>query len=265
VKIKIVLLLVIAFSAICANSQNGPFQGMANASVSLSELWSISNNQAGLAKLKNIQAGVYYHNNYTLYETAHKGVVLLLPSQYGNFSMCYNHYGYELYSEHKSGVSYSRTLGKYISAGVQFNYLQYGQPQYYGSRGVPVLETGIVAEPVENMSIGFHVFNPTNTSLAGYISEKVQAVYRFGLSYSFSHDVLLSTEVYKSIFEPVRFKLGLQYEAVKALHFRAGIITEPAQFSFGTGYTFANFVSDVSIQTHPQLPLSYSFSIKYIF
>ena len=100
---------------------------MANASVSLSELWSISNNQAGLAKLKNIQAGVYYHNNYTLYETAHKGVVLLLPSQYGNFSMCYNHYGYELYSEHKSGVSYSRTLGKYISAGVQFNYLQYGQ------------------------------------------------------------------------------------------------------------------------------------------
>lgn len=247
------------------SAQNARFAGMGNASVSTYDLWGALGNQAGLSDLKTLELAAGYENKYQFAETGTQAMVCAVPTRTGNFALSVNRFGYNLYSENNIGLAFARNLGKFISAGIQFDYFNIQQPEAYGNRSVLLFEAGLIAKPIENLFIGAHIFNPTRAKLADYKDERVPTIMRFGLGYYFSKQVLFNIETEKNVYYKARFKAGIEYEPINQLYFRTGFANNPNQYTFGLGYIIWNLDTNIAIVTHEWLPLSTEISLAYKF
>jgi hypothetical protein len=135
----------------------------------------------------------------------------------------------------------------------------------YGQKGIAAGEIGILAEPVDNLFIGAHVFNIWHSKLSTYENEYLPTIFKIGSSYNLYEKALLSIEFEKDLETDLIFKTGLELELVKELYFRAGIATNPTIYSFGLGYTFQSFELNIAFSKHPVLDYSPSLSIIYTF
>lgn len=238
--------------------------GLGSASSSLSDLWSVQNNQAGLGFLKNTQAGVYYQNQFMLKELSTKAFAFAAPTKHGTFGVCVSSFGYSLFSQNKYGLGFGKAFGKNISAGVMMDYLETSIAEY-GKKGSLVAEAGIQAKPAKNFTIGMHVFNPTRTKLADYNDERLPTILRLGADYKFSDKVFIAAETEKDMDRKAMFKAGVEYKPVKELCLRAGISTNPSLSCFGIGLELKHFKLDLSSTYHsifgfsPQMGLLYEF------
>lgn len=262
---KNIILGLCLFTTLLSNAQSGSFAGMGNASVMLHDFWASFSNQAGLANVESPSIGLDYYNHFWLSETGTQRGAFVLPTRSGNFSLSYQRYGYALYSENNLGLAFARKLGELVSAAVQFDYLFYHQSEAYGNRGAFLIETGIIAQLTSEFSVGLHLYNPTRVKLADYQDERVPTLMRFGLAYYFSPWVLLSVETEKNLEQKARFKCGLQYEPVKSLFLRTGLMTQPNVFTAGLGYQIKNFTTDLAFISHETLPLSSQIALTYKF
>ena len=262
-KHKFIILAALLASAVTAGAQDGNFEAMANASVMQNGLWSVNNNQAGLADLQRFAVGINYQNRFQLAETSTKSVAAALHTRTGNFALSFNRFGYSEYSENSFGLAYARQFGERVSAGLQFDYLNINQPSAYGSNGVFLFEVGLQAKPIDNMQVGVHVFNPTKAKMAEYEDERVNTSFRFGVNYFFSQIVQLAAEVEKTMQTDLRCKVGIEYQIINNLYLRTGFRSKPNEFCFGAGYTFKGLTFDFAFSTHQYLPMSTQVSLKY--
>ncbi|MBQ4230429.1 MAG: hypothetical protein II671_02660, partial [Salinivirgaceae bacterium] len=203
---KLIFLTIALLAAVRAGAQDGHFEAMANASVMQSGLWSVNNNQAGLADLQKFAVGINYQNRFQLAETSTKSVAAALHTRTGNFALSFNRFGYSQYSENSFGLAYARQFGELVAAGLQFDYLNVNQPSAYGNNSVFLFEVGLIAKPIANLQIGAHVYNPTKAKMAEYEDERVNTSFRFGASYFFSDIVQLAAEVEKTMQTDLRCK-----------------------------------------------------------
>src|ERR1700752_3541270 len=98
--------------------------GVANASVTFSDLWSAYHNQAGLAYLNDAAAGVYFENKFLISELSLKGFAAAIPTRKaGTFALSATMFVGSLYNEKKAGIGYAKKLSEVFSAGVQLDYL----------------------------------------------------------------------------------------------------------------------------------------------
>lgn len=262
-KHRFIILAVLLATAVTAGAQDGNFEAMANASVMQNGLWSVNNNQAGLADLQKFAVGINYQNRFQLAETSTKSVAAALHTRTGNFALSFNRFGYSQYSENSFGLAYARQFGERVSAGLQFDYLNINQPSAYGNNGVFLFEVGLQAKPIDNMQVGVHVFNPTRAKMAEYEDERVNTSFRFGVNYFFSQIVQLAAEVEKTMQTDLRYKVGLEYQIISNLYLRTGFRSKPNEFCFGAGYTFKGLTFDFAFSTHQYLPMSTQVSLKY--
>ncbi len=239
--------------------------GIGNASVSLSDLWSVQNNQAGLGFVKEINAGVYYQNQFMMKELSTKAFAFAMPTKHGTFGICTSSFGYSLFSQNKYGLAFGKSFGEKISAGVMMDYLQTNIAEY-GKRGSLVAEAGIQAKLMKDLTIGMHLFNLTRTKIADYNDERLPTIMRLGADYKFSEKVFIALETEKDIDKKAIFKAGLEYKPVKELYLRAGISTNPSLSCFGIGINLKQFRLDLSSTYHstfgfsPQVGLLYKFA-----
>lgn len=238
---------------------------MANASVCLSDFWSVFNNQAGISSIENPEVGVSYDHNFQLWQTGVTAIGFVLPTNSGNFALMSKRYGYNAYAEQNTGISYSRSLGKYFSASVTFNYLFYAQAEVAKNKGAMFFQTGLICTPIEKLQIGALFYNPGMVKLRDYNDKKVPTIIRFGLAYSFTHEVLFVLETEKELEYQPRFKTGFQYQIIPDFFIRTGFVTNPNQFSLGLGYKIKKLTTDIAITTHETLQISSQISFKYQF
>jgi hypothetical protein len=240
--------------------------GVANASVTYSDVWSSFHNQAGLAALKHPSAGVFFENKFLVSELSLKSFAVAVPTpKVGTFSLSATMFGGDLYNEKKIGVGYGKKLGEKFSAGVQLDYLSTYVAEDYGTRNSFAVEIGFIAEPIRNLKLGAHVFNPNKAKVAEYADERVPVIMRFGASYKFSEKILLSAEEEKDIDQQAVFKTGLEYHIVDVLYVRAGISSNPSLTSFGFGLKIKKLVMDVASSWHQELGFSPQLSLGYNF
>ncbi len=240
-----------------ATGENWPIggrsSGMANASVTLNDLWSIHNNQAGLTGIKNFSAGLYYENRFGLKNLGLKAGAIAVPTKSGVFGLSITHFGYSQYNESKIGLAYAKAFGTKFSAGVQLDYLSTHIAENYGNSSALAAEIGLRYQINKNLCIGAHIFNPTRAKVADYNNEHAPTIARLGLSYAFSEKLILAAESEKDIdYDPV-FKAGIEYRPIKQLYFRTGISTNPVLNAFGFGLEFKSFNLDFSASYHQAL------------
>jgi hypothetical protein len=235
----------------------GRSAAIGNASVTLTDFWTVHNNQAGMAYYKKIAAGVYYENRFLTKEMGLKCLSVTIPvKKAGVFGLNLSNFGYSLYNESKIGLAYAMAFSERISAGVQLDYIYTHIGDNYGNRGLVTFEAGLRAKIIKELVIGIHVFNPANLKLSPHSIERIPLIYKIGLSYSFADKALIAAEVEKDMnFKPV-FKTGVEYRIAKPVCLRIGIATNPMLYSFGAGFEFHKFKLDIAASMHPQLGFS---------
>lgn len=239
--------------------------GMGNATVTLYDFWALSHNQAGLARLPHMAAGIYLENRFLLQELSFGAAGFALPVNTGVFGLSFTHFGYALYNESKLGLAYARDFGERLSVGLQLNYLNTSIAEEYGSKGNVAVELGFIYQVMPQLSIATHIFNPTRAKIHDYADERIPTILRAGLAYQFSDKVILAVETEKSVDRDPVFKVGMEYHITDPLYLRAGLGTNPASNAFGFGLALGSIHIDVATTYHHVLGYSPQLSFIYHF
>lgn len=223
---------------------------LASASVSLTDVWSSFNNQAGLAWLGSPSAGFHYENKFLVKEYALQAGVVALPLKPGTGAVSYRYFGYSKYHEAKVGLAFARKLHKNISAGVQVNYHQTYLAEGYGSYHALTVELGLMYTPIENLFIGAHVFNPNRAKSNAMQEEYIPTVYRVGAGFNILNKATLLFETEKDLEHNPVFKGGMEISMLKNLDFRAGFGSDYIEYTFGLGYKSKRLDFDLAFSHH---------------
>ena len=238
---------------------------MGNASVTLSDIWSVQHNQAGLGNIKSTTAGIYLENCYLLNTMNVGALAVAIPTSTGTFGVVASYFGNELYKDNKFGLAFGKSFGPRFSAGIQIDYMYTILADNYGSAGAFTFEGGVIANITDKLKAGVHVFNPIRSKLADYNDERVPTILRSGISYTFSEKVLVCAEVEKDIDYDAMLKAGIEYHIVQQFYLRAGISTNPTLNTFGFGLEIKNLKLDFSTSIHQTLGVSPQFGATYSF
>ena len=262
-------LFLFAFSLAKAGD-NAPLgarsQGMAGCGTAISgDLWNAQNNQAGLAFIKTFQAGAFYESRFMVNGLGMKAMAAALPTKQGVFGLDISSFGFNLYSENKAGLSYAKAFGTRFAASVQLDYFNTHIAENYGSASTICGEFGLMAMPVKNLTLGFHIFNPTRSKLSGNLTERIPTIMRLGTVYSFSDRVFVSLEAEKDVdYKPV-LRGGIEYRPIDNFYLRAGAASQPNMMSFGCGIVMKKLRLDIASTFHSVLGFSPSVGLQYGF
>ncbi len=232
-------------------------------SSTLSDVWSTSNNQAGLGYLTEMTGGIYYESRFMLKETSFKAGAFAFPTKLGAFGLNVKSFGYSLYNQTQAGLSYGQKLTDKIAVGVQLNYFNVKLNQDYGQKSTFTAALGFMANLTEEITLGVHVFNPTRVKLADYNNERVPTIMKLGLDYKFSEKVFLGVETEKDINYDAVVKVAVEYNPIDILYLRGGVATNPHMSSFGFGVKLKDLKLDLSSSFHQTLGLTPAVSIVY--
>lgn len=238
---------------------------MGGAAVSTIDIWSTSNNPGALGLLDQFGIGVSYESRHLLPEAGLKSFALAAPVSGGTFSLVGHSYGYASFSDNRLGVAYARKLAKYLSVGVQLNYVNTQIGDVYGSRSTMVAELGALMKPNDKISLGVHLYNPTRQKLADFDNERIPTILSVGGDYKFSEKVSMALQVDKDLDLPINLRSGIEYAPVEQIFIRAGYATLNSSLGFGIGFIWNNVGIDIATNWNQQLGSSASASLSYYF
>ena len=175
-------------------------------------------------------------------------------------------FGYSKYNETKIALAYSRKFGERFSAGIQMDLLNVYQAEEYGSSAALAVEAGILTEPVDDLFIGAHVYNPTNSSFSSGDLSDVPVIFQAGIGYYFTEKVFITAETEKDTGHKAVFQGGIEYNIIKNIFARLGLSShEMSSYSFGVGFVHKGIDADMAFSHHqilgytPHVSFSYSF------
>lgn len=256
--------------------QGGRGNAMGNASVALTDFWALQNNQAGLAGYSSLAGSFYYQNSYLVKELGLRSGGFVFPTNTGVFGLSYQYFGYTQYNESKIGLAYAKSLGNGFAAAVQLDYIAYKLSGDYGHNSIFTFEIGIQKKLSEKIVIGAHAFNPIRAKLTDDPEERVPAIYRLGITYSVSNDLILVLETEKDLDYKPLVRGGLEYRIAKMAFARLGYSSVPAltgsenlsvssMYTFGFGLKFGQLDVDFAASMNQTLGWSPAISMVYHF
>jgi hypothetical protein len=268
-KLYVIFLFILSSISVFAAHENDPIGARSGAlggtSLTLSDVWSVGNNQAAMAWNKGISAGIFYENRFMTKELSRKVAAVCVATNSGVFGLSMNYFGYSQYNETKIGLAYAKSFGQKLSFGLQLDYLSTKIAENYGKNSAFTFEVGILYKINKSLSIGTHIFNPIQAKISDYNNEKIPAIFRLGLTYTFSPKVFINVETEKDINQNPVLKGGVEYHMIKPVYVRIGISSNPTLSSFGFGVEFNSLKFDFASTYHqtlgftPQVSLIYSF------
>ncbi len=247
------------------------FGGMGGTGLTLTDLWSIRLNPAGIAGIEVPTAGLFYQRHWLSEELAHQGLAVALPLGKGVLGIGADRFGYSLYNETKASLTYAMPFGDGLRAAVQMDYIGVGLGENYGRTGTLVAELGMQARITDALWIGAHIYNPnrsgfgTTGDAAVLVDERVPTVVRAGMTYTFSKKLLMTLEAEKDIDQSERFRVGMEYQPNKVLYLRTGISSKPTGSHFGVGFHLEKIDIDLAVAVRSMLGPTTMLNLNYRF
>lgn len=236
---------------------------LANSSVSLCDGWSYFHNPGALGNLTKVEVGVSYENRFLLKELQTQSVVYAQPIKKGVVSLGATFYGFDIYRSSRAGFGYSLQLLENLYAGVQMNYQSIQFSSNYNASRTMTAEAGLYIKITDRWKLGISIFNIGRSKFSRDFDERISTVMRIGGLYQFSEIVRVTIEAEKNVHYFLRLKSGIEYNPVKKFFFRAGIATQPMEYTFGFGYRFSQIQLDLGSAYHQLLGWSPHFSLSY--
>lgn len=239
--------------------------GLSHASVSFSDVWANFHNQAGLAKLNQFNAGLFYESKFGVDELSLVAGSFALPVNLGTFGFSFFQFGKGMYKENKFGLAFARPLTEKWSAGIELDYLAQTFPENERTRGFATFGGGLLFQPLDELVLGAHVFNPILGGIespAGKVEMPV--TFRIGGHYRFSEYVLAAFETQKDNQNPALVKAGIEFLPVDNLALRFGVSGKPFKYTAGIGYKTGIISADFGFSYHGNLGITPSVSLQFI-
>ncbi|MBX2922630.1 MAG: hypothetical protein KF746_10600 [Chitinophagaceae bacterium] len=241
---------------------SAPYLSTGAYSSKFSDVLNSASHIAALASIKNFSAGITGERRFMLKETAMYTAVLGIPTSSGNFAFKARYFGYTAYNESEVSIGYGRKLGDGVDIGLALNYYHIGLSSY-GSAGSVNFELGAVFHITDQLHAGIQVYNPFQSKLGKNTGEKLSSVYKAGLGYEISGNLLSTVEIIKQSHAATGIHVALQYKPVKQLFARVGYIAGNNILYAGAGYQYGQFRLDMTAGFHHQLGFSPGILLLY--
>lgn len=238
--------------------------GMGGASVSLSDIWSLTNNPAGIASLQHTSAGIAFQNRFFMKELSQRSAAVASPTRLGSFGLGFTQFGYRLYNENFIRLAYARNLHPNFSAGLGFNYIYVQAGNEYPSQQAVAFELGVQQRINKQLSMGAYLFNPGRAGVSKITDERLPMVMRFGLGFQFTDQLYGLAEVEKQSDRKPDIRTGLEYQH-QQFFLRTGVAVNPSIFTFGIGMHLGSFSIDLSAGLHQQLGTTLQAGLQFNF
>lgn len=243
--------------------------GMGFNSISLQSVYSVFNNQAASAFLDKKSFGLYYSPVFIGEGVSNiSGVAAIPVSKAGTFGLSFGYYGYNAYNDKKIGLAYAIKLAKYISIGMQLDWLN-TSIENYGKKNFATFEFGVMAKPIDELSIAAHIYNPLKLYIDDTKTEKIPTVLKFGATYEALKKFFVTLEIEQEFGKKTRVRAGLDYTYKELVSFRVGVSTDPTIASVGVGLKLKqglmiDFATsyNTNIGFHPHVGLAYEIKNK---
>lgn len=238
---------------------------LSGATLCVSDAFSVFNNPSAGANTLGLRLGAALDYRFGMKQLATNSFgVSYGKDKLGAFGLSFSQFGFSLYNEQMVTLSYARVLSDKLSGGVQFHYMRINLGDaYYGNKGAMAASINMFYKTSDKFSMGFNIFNLTNTSLAEYNNERIPTIVRVGASWQPNAKVAVNMETEKNLDQPNQLKLGVEYRPLKQLSVRAGVKGKPATFSFGVGYALTKWRIDFAAGYHPVLGYSPVVGLSY--
>ena len=237
---------------------------LSDAYVSVSDIWSSFYNQAGIAGIDRLDAGIFYESPFLLKELSNMAGSILLPTKTGNFALSFTQFGKKSYKEKKLGLAFGKQLGKKLKAGIQFDYFSMTLPENDRAFGFTTFEGGVIFTPIREFTLGAHAFNPVNAGIRYEEGmEKIPVRFCLGGNYILNDILLFCLEGEKEGNYPVCLKTGFEYQPVREFAVRFGFSGKPYRLTAGMGYKTGRLSADLGFSYHNSLGVTPSVSLQY--
>jgi len=246
---------IVALSQAVRSPVSSAYIGLGAYSNNHIDVFSFHANEASLAKLNNISAGIYGEKRFLLNELGLYDAAIAFPTPSGNFGVDARYYGFADYNESQFGLAYARSLGSKIDVGVQFNYYSV-RVAGYGNASSVNFEVGTILHLTDKLNAGLHVYNPIESKLGKNEEEKLASIYSAGIGYEASEKFFISIEIEKEEDKAVNVNAGLQYKFLPQLLARTGVSAATSTMYLGIGFGWKTMRLDATASYHPQLGIT---------
>jgi hypothetical protein len=244
------LFLCLAFydgSAQSASLQMGArAQGMGYASSCHSDVWALTNNIAGLAKLESPVGGVTYHAIPSFNPFDRMAAVAALPVGWGVAGISSFRFGDDLYNEHVLSMGFANSFGL-ASLGVKINWIQY-RTKVAAPRTGLTFSFGGIAALTPALSVGAHIVNINQPVLNDLTDERMPTRLMVGMALKLSEKLIVAAEIEEDLRQSPTLKSGIQFQALRKIAFRSGFNLHPEAAFFGLGFKVRKFELDYAVQ-----------------
>lgn len=237
---------------------NGAFTSLSDNSLA------VFYNPAGLGQMKDREFSTFFSPaplGMTDMSTA--ALTYAEPTKFGTFGAAFKTYGFDLYRENNFIVSYGNNYKNRIFYGANLNLFNL-KIQNYGSATSFGVDIGAMAYLAKFLQWGFFGKNITGSTI-GEAKEKIAQVYRTGITYQPLDYLRIIAEIEKDIKFPVSVRGGIEYSVIDFLDLRAGVGSQPSNFTAGIGINYNIFTFDYALNHHEDLGYSHMGSITVNF
>jgi len=238
---------------------NGPRQasagsiGMGGASITLSDSWSIQNNQGALAFNEKLSVGISTQNYFLAGGVQQSNFSFSAPlKNQGIGGLGYSIIGINGFNEQRATFAFSRKFGPAVGLGIGMNLVSVNAGEY-GKQRTAIVEAGLLIKLSPSLLSAAHIYNPNRARLNPYNDERIPTVFKIGLQYIASEKVKILADIENDLLNKSRLLAGIQYQPVKAISLRMGLSTQPQVFTFGLGINLQQFSMDLASPYHQVL------------
>ncbi len=243
-------------------SYGGYSGGLGNASVAEIDAWSCVNNQGALAFVDEPSFGISYDLRYGLKEFSTRTFIVASPMFNGVTSMQFSAFGCSLFPVYKTGLGYSRIFGERVGAGLHMDVFNFKLNAQESTKVLATFELGLLWEIREDLTIGFHLFNPPAVAYRiGSYEERMVVEYRFGFAYAMASKLKLNAEIAGNDRDQPIGRFGINYQPVESLEINLGFQSLGVALGAGVKYDFADWEVSFSCRQMQRAGRVYSISI----
>ena len=205
---------------------------LATCITTLNDLTLINVNPTNLVSVKKFSAGLQYENSIVLPELQNTGFVFAKQVGNGGIGVGLQTFGCNFYRILTCGLNYGIKLTDELNFGVHLGIKNFSI-QNYGNRTIPQLSLAFQGKISNGLNYGVTIQS------IGKEYEKLKGVnsilFCLGVKYRSSESLSIYSEIEKSLISPMRIKVAFEYQPLKSMYLRVGVLTSNYQFSGGFG------------------------------
>ncbi|MFY7732306.1 MAG: hypothetical protein ACOVSR_02400 [Bacteroidia bacterium] len=231
-----IVLLIIAFQKVNAQIVHDPIGArswsLGGSNAAESNVFSVINNMASSAELKNYQLGIYNQTRFGVKELNLINSSFLLPTKFIHLGLGINHYGYEKYNQQNFSFGIAKKLNNNFNLGVTINYLTINIAEQENT-GALTGSLSVFYKINKNLQLGVLLFNPTQSNYHINTYGKVNTFGRIGVKYQVNKSVYLIGDLDKTLEQETILRGGINYSFHPNFDLSLGYANNPNYLTLG--------------------------------